>query len=107
MALVVMVSGNALDPVLVRGISKFPGKGVAFRNADNKMLCYEAEPDPFYQDVIVNAIVRLEKEGRSAAQPDWEALFAQADMKREAAKAAANKGGSNATPGSASNTRAA
>ena len=53
MNLLEMKSSNAVDPFLIRGIVKFPGKGVVFKNEYNKTLVYEAEPDAFYQDALV------------------------------------------------------
>lgn len=87
MNLLEMKSGNVLDPFLIRGVVKFPGKGVVFKNEYNKTLVYEAEPDAFYQDAIVKAVVQVLRAGKSWQQPDWAAEYAKADKAREAAKA--------------------
>lgn len=99
MNLLEMKSGNVTDPYLIRGIVKFPGKGVVFRNEYNKTLVYEPEADPIYQDAIVKGVVTVLKAGKSWQQPDWVAEYAKADKAREAAKAAADNKVGNAVPG--------
>ena len=86
MNLLEMKSGNVLDPFLIRGIVKFSGKGVVFKNEYNKTLVYEPEADPFYQDALVKAVVQVLRSGKSWPQPDWAAEYAKADKAREAAK---------------------
>lgn len=91
MNLLEMKSGNVLDPFLIRGIVKFAGKGVVFKNEYNKTLVYEPEADPFYQDAIVKAVVRVLRAGKAWEQPDWVAEYAKADKAREAARQQPNK----------------
>lgn len=87
MNLLEMKSGNVVDPFLIRGIVKFSGKGVVFKNEYNKTLVYEPEADPFYQDALVKAVVQVLRAGKTWPQPDWVAEYAKADKAREAAKA--------------------
>jgi len=91
MNLLEMKSGNVIDPFLIRGIVKFPGKGVMFKNEYNKALAYEIEPDPYYQDALVKAVVQVLRARNSWLQPDWAAEYAKADKAREAAKLQPNK----------------
>ena len=91
MNLLEMKSGNVVDPFLIRGIVKFPGKGVVFKNEYNKTLVYEAEPDAFYQDALVKAVVQVLRARNSWLPPDWAAEYAKADKAREAAKLQPNK----------------
>lgn len=86
MNLLELKSGNIIDPTQIRGISKLSRKGVIFKDARNATLAYEAEPDPFYQEVIVRVIVQVLKAGKDWVQPDWVAEYAKADKAREAAK---------------------
>ncbi len=86
MNLLEMKSGNVVDPFLIRGIVKFAGKGVVFKNEYNKTLVYEAEADPYYQDAMVKAVVQVLRSGKTWPQPDWAAEYAKADKAREAAK---------------------
>lgn len=80
-------SGNVFNPALVHGIVKFPGKGVVFRNEYNKTLVYEPEPDSFYQDAIVKAVVQILRAGKNWPHPDWAAEYAKADKARAEANA--------------------
>ncbi len=91
MNLLEMKSSNAVDPFLIRGIVKFPGKGVVFKNEYNKTLVYEAEPDAFYQDALVKAVVQVLRAGKAWLQPDWAAEYAKADKARAEAKVQPNK----------------
>ncbi len=91
MNLLEMKSGNVVDPFLIRGIVKFAGKGVVFKNEYNKTLVYETEPDPYYQDALVKAVVQVLRAGKTWPQPDWAAEYAKADKAREAAKLQPNK----------------
>lgn len=88
MDLLEMKSGNVMDPALIRGIVKFPGKGIVFKNEYNKSMIYEPEPDSFNQDAVVKAVVVVLKARKAWEQPDWVAVYAQAAQAREAAKAA-------------------
>ncbi|MDD3352258.1 hypothetical protein [Zoogloea sp.] len=89
MNLLEMKSGNVLDPFLIRGIVKFPGKGVVFKNEYNKTMVYEPETDPFNQDALVKAVVQVLRAGKAWEQPDWAAEYAKADKARAEAKARA------------------
>jgi len=97
MNLLEMKSGNVFDPALIRGIVKFPSKGIVFKNEYNKTIVYEPEPDSFNQDAVVKAVVEVLKAGKSWQQPDWSVEYAKAAKARETAKAAkaaeANKNG--------------
>jgi len=86
MNLLELKSGNIIDPTQIRGITKLPRKGVIFKDARNETLAYEAEVDPFYQDVIVRVVVQVLKAGKDWTPPDWAAEYAKADKAREAAK---------------------
>lgn len=91
MNLIEMKSGNVVDPFLIHGIVKYPGKGVMFKNEYNKNLVYESEADPYYQNAIVKAVVKVLKDRKTWVQPDWDAEYAKADKAREAAKLQPNK----------------
>ena len=86
MNLLELMSGNLIDPTLIRGIAQLPRKGVLFKDARNETLAFEPELDPFYQKAIVKAVVQVLKAGKEWQQPDWMAEYAKADKAREAAK---------------------
>lgn len=98
MNLLEMKSGNVFDPALIRGIVKFPGKGVVFKNEFNKTLVYEPEPDAFNQDAVVKVVIEVLKAGKMWQQPDWVAVYAQAAQAREAAKVAKTVADKNGNP---------
>lgn len=79
---------NLHDPANIRGVVKFPGKGVAIRNEFNKMLDFIKEPDPARQQVIVNVLREVIRQGRDWKQPNWEAEFAKAQKASPDKKAA-------------------
>lgn len=68
-------NGNLHAPEGIRGVVKFPGKGVAIRNEFNKMLDFVKEPDPARQQVIVDVLRRVLQQGREWKQPNWDAEF--------------------------------
>ncbi len=75
--LLTLPNGNLIAPALIRGVVKFPGKGVAFRSEYNKLLDFEKEPDPLRQQVVVIVIRTVLRQGRDWKQPDWQAEFAK------------------------------
>lgn len=79
---------NLHAPENIRGVVKFPGKGVAIRNEFNKMLDFIKEPDPARQQVIVDVLRTVIRQGRDWTQPNWEAEFAKLQKTPPAKQAA-------------------
>jgi hypothetical protein len=64
-------NGNLLDPDLIKGVVKFPKKGVTLRNEFNKMLDFIREADEVLQAAIVAEIRKVLEAERDWEQPDW------------------------------------
>ncbi len=77
MKLLVMPSGNLVNPTHIHGVIKFKGKGVALRNEYNKIICFEEEPDNARQNVIASELEIVVNAKKDAAQPDWKAAFSK------------------------------
>lgn len=70
-------NGNLIAPSLIKGVIKFPGKGIALRNEFNKILDFVQETDERRQAVVMRVIGRVLSR-RDWVQPDWDAEFAEA-----------------------------
>lgn len=77
MILLTLPSGNLINPALIHGVIKFPGKGVALRNEYNKIICFEREPDNERQDLLVFEIEIVVNAGKDWTPPNWAATFKQ------------------------------
>lgn len=64
-------NGNLIARSSIKGVVKFPGKGVALRNEFNKFLDFIREPDTAVQEVIVKVIQHVLSAGRDWTQPNW------------------------------------
>lgn len=73
----ILPNGNLINPQLIQGVMKFPGKGVALRNEFNKILDFLRYPDERHQTIIITILHRV-MSTRNWDQPDWEAEFATA-----------------------------
>lgn len=76
-SLLVLSNGNLIEPHLIKGVVKFPNKGVALRNEFNKILDFIREKDERRQRIIVTVLAQIIKD-RDWNQPDWETEFATA-----------------------------
>ena len=76
-SLLVLPHENLIEPHLIKGVIKFPGKGVALRNEFNKILDFIPEKDERRQRMIVTVLAQIIKD-RDWNQPDWETEFATA-----------------------------
>lgn len=81
-------NGNLHDPANIRGVVKFPGKGVAIRNEFNKMLDFVKETEAARQQVVVDVLREVIRQGRDWKQPNWEAEFAKVQKALPAKQAA-------------------
>ncbi|WP_343622398.1 hypothetical protein [Roseateles puraquae] len=72
-------NGNLIAPSLIKGVIKFPGKGIALRNEFNKILDFVQETDERRQAVVMRVIGRVLSR-RDWVQPDWDAEFAEATL---------------------------
>lgn len=70
-------NGNYISISILKGIIKFPGKGVALRNEFNKIVDFINEPNSDRQDIIAEALGRVHASGRNWKQVDWDAEFAK------------------------------
>lgn len=70
-------NGNLIAPSLIKGVIKFPGKGIALRNEFNKILDFVQETDERRQAVVMRVLSRVLSQ-RGWVQPDWDAEFAEA-----------------------------
>ncbi len=75
--LLTLPNGNLVSPALIRGVVKFPGKGVALRNEFNKIMDFIREADERRQAVIAQVLKEITS-NRDWEQPDWATEFATA-----------------------------
>lgn len=64
-------NGNLIARSSIKGVVKFPGKGVALRNEFNKILDFIRVPDVTTQELIVKVIHEVLSAGRDWEQPNW------------------------------------
>ncbi|MES2879535.1 MAG: hypothetical protein V4713_14060 [Pseudomonadota bacterium] len=64
-------NGNLIARSSIKGVVKFPNKGVALRNEFNKFLDFIREPDAAAQDLIVKVLLSVLSAGREWTQPNW------------------------------------
>lgn len=76
-SLLILPHENLVEPYLIKGVIKFPGKGVALRNEFNKIIDFIPEPDERRQRIIVRVLQQVIKV-RNWVQPNWEEEFATA-----------------------------
>lgn len=69
-------NGNLIAPSLIKGVIKFPAKGVALRNEFNKIVDFIQEPDIRRQAVIMRVLGNVLSR-RDWVQPDWDAELAE------------------------------
>ena len=76
-SLLVLPHENLIEPHLIKGVIKFPGKGVALRNEFNKILDFIPEKDERRQRIIVKVLEQIIKV-RNRSKPNWDVEFATA-----------------------------
>lgn len=89
--LLVMKSGCAFDPFSIGAIVKFVKKGLVIRNEFNKIMVFEADPDPIHQDAMARVLTAIVNGGPDWVQPDWDAEYAKAKAEAKAKEEAEQK----------------
>lgn len=67
-------NGNLITPHLIKGVTKYPKKGVGLRNEYNKLMDFYKQPDERIQDIFVR-ILRDIIASKDWEQPNWEEAF--------------------------------
>lgn len=66
--------GNLITPHLIKGVTKFPKKGVGIRNEYNKLMDFVPLPDARAQDIFIRILYEI-LSTKDWMQPDWEKEF--------------------------------